>query len=194
MRKIILLLFINSFAIVCSAQIFHVDEKPLPPYQVAPAVKAVRDKMTKIDEHLLNNPPQLQHVKTVIDTVLNGNYYVQQKINSVGYGYIDNKLSRLTFVLNDGLSDNGIMHDVINNPSHVINFYFDGSGLISITENYVNQSRMGSCGSVGIIKSIYYQKHEILWHSIEQNPYPCYSESIVVKYYAVLMKKLNIEF
>gem|GEM_PF-6193440 len=133
-------------------------------------------------------------MKTVIDTVINGNLYVQQKINSISFGYINNKLSRLTVLLNDGLTDNGIIHDVLNNPSHVIDFYFDSSGLISIIERYTNQSRMGSCGTVTIIKTLYYQRHKILWHSIEQNPYPCYSETIVVNYYAAIMKKLNIEF
>ena len=194
MRKIILLLFISFYSIVSSSQIFDFKDKPIPPYQDAVAVNGIREEMTRVDEYLLNNAPQLQPMKIVMDTVINGNIYVQQKINSVSYGYVDNKLSRLTVIVNNGLTDSGTLHDVLNNPSHVINFYFDSSGLISIIERYTNQSRMGSCGTVTIIKSLYYQGHKILWHSIEQNPYHCYSENIVVNYYAAIMKKLNIEF
>jgi hypothetical protein len=194
MRKIILLLFINCSAIVCSGQIFRVNEKPIPPYKDADVIKVIREKMNTIDEKLLGDAPKLQPVSAVIDTVFTGNYYVKQKINSLSYGYIDNKLSRLTVVVNNGLTDNRIIHDVINNPSHVINFYFDGSGLISIMETYVNQSRMGSCGSVGIIKSVYYRERKEVWNTIEQNPYPCYSETIVPEYYTTILKKLNIEF
>lgn len=95
--------------------------------------------------------------------------YDIHRLNLFTIDTVDNNYVILT-LLND--------KDILNQNSIYSLFFNEKNEVIAVSENYIDASRMGSCGTISITNTAYLQNNKIEYVEAKETPFNCYNHPI----------------